>query len=94
MHWQQLWLAALCFCAVGFSAVQLHKALIHISHMSFELPCVEISVRLPDLCAGSVEYKRMLKHLKEPNASLSVIPEGIKGELSHKCTLAYSLIFH
>ncbi|CAK0786261.1 hypothetical protein CVIRNUC_009474 [Coccomyxa viridis] len=25
------------------------------------------------------EYKRMLKHMREPGASLSVIPEGIKG---------------
>ena len=33
-------------------------------------------------CAGAAEYKRMLKHLREPKASLSVIPEGIKGEHS------------
>lgn len=32
------------------------------------------------MCAGTAEYKRMLKHLREPKASLSVIPEGIKGE--------------
>ena len=41
--------------------------------------------------AGAAEYKRMLKHLKEPKASLSVIPEGIKGE---HCEILFSSSMH
>ena len=36
------------------------------------------------------EYKRMLKHMREPGASLSVIPEGIKGGIILASPKAFS----